>query len=139
MEELIMGMITTVKSIMTKDVISVTKSDFIKKAIDLMAKKNIGAVIVTENGKPVGLLTERDVMKKVCPERLCEKVRAEEIMSKPLITIEADASLGQAAMLMMKKDIRRLLVQEKGEVVGIITQKDVIRGTLESFMLLASI
>ena len=59
-------------------------------------------------------------------------------MSKPLIHIEADAGLGQASSLMALKNIRRLLVMDKGKVVGIVTQKDVMKGTLETFMSLAS-
>lgn len=125
---------------MTKDMISVKTTDQAIKAIEVMTKMDIGSVVVTEDGKPVGILTERDIMKRVCPEKLCTRaVKAGEIMSKPLITIEADAKLGEAALLMTEKDIRRLLVTEKGKVVGIVTQKDVMRGTLETFMVLASI
>jgi len=135
-----MPITTTVRDIMTKDLISVKNTDQAIKAIEVMTKKDIGSVVVTEDGKPVGILTERDIMKRVCPEKLCtEAVTAGEIMSKPLITIEAGAKLGEAALLMTEKDIRRLLVTEKGEVVGIVTQKDVMRGTLETFMVLASI
>jgi len=129
----------TVRDIMTKDIVSVRTSDTVTKAINLMVDKDIGSVIVTEDGKPVGILTERDVMKKFYPDMCTRDVLAEEIMSKPLITIEADARLGEAAMLMMKKNIRRLLVEEINEIVGIITQKDVMRATLETFMVLASI
>jgi CBS domain-containing protein len=105
-----------------------------------MVKNDIGSVVVTENGKPVGMLTERDIMKRVCPQELCSrKITVGEIMSKPLVTIEADAKLGEAALLMMDKGIRRLLVVEKGEVVGIVTQKDVMRGTLDTFMALSMV
>ena len=59
--------------------------------------------------------------------------KAEEIMSSPLITIEVNAAIGEAAKLMSDKKIRRLLVTEKGSIVGIITEKDVLRGTLSYF------
>ncbi|MFQ6080489.1 MAG: cyclic nucleotide-binding/CBS domain-containing protein [Candidatus Bathyarchaeia archaeon] len=135
-----MPITTTVRDVMTKDLISVKTTDPAIAAIEAMTKNNIGSVVVTEDGKPVGILTERDIMKKVCPEKLCTSaVTAGQVMSKPLITIEADARLGEAAMLMTEKDIRRLLVTDKGKVVGIITQKDIMRGTLETFMVLASI
>jgi len=55
------------------------------------------------------------------------------------VHIEADAGLGQASSLMALKDVRRLLVVDRGKVVGIVTQKDVMRGTLETFISLASI
>jgi CBS domain-containing protein len=135
-----MGVVVTVKDIMTKDIIAVEKTDHVNKAINLMVKKDIGSVVVSENGKPVGILTERDIMKKVCPKELCSgKVTVGEIMSHPLVTIEANARLGEAALLMLEKNIRRLLVSEKGKIVGIITQKDVLRGTLETFMALSMI
>ena len=79
-------------------------------------------------------------MKHVCPEKLCMGgITVGEIMTAPLIHIEADAGLGQAFSLMMIKDVRRLLVVEKKEVVGIITQKDLMRGTLDTFMSMASL
>ena len=131
---------TTVKNVTTRDIISVETTDSIMKAINLMVEKNIGSVVVTEDGKPVGMLTERDIVKKAYPDVACgREMRAGEMMSKPLITIEADGTLGQAALLMMKKDIRRLLVVEKGEIVGIVTLKDIMRGTLDFFMVVASI
>jgi CBS domain-containing protein len=135
-----MGIVVSVRNVMTKDLISVETTEPVSKAIDLMVKNDIGSVVVTENGKPVGMLTERDIMKRVCPQELCSrKITVGEIMSKPLVTIEADAKLGEAALLMMDKGIRRLLVVEKGEVVGIVTQKDVMRGTLDTFMALSMV
>jgi len=125
---------------MTSDIISVKTTDQVIVAIELMTKNDIGSVVVTENQKPVGILTERDILKKVCAKELSAKaVTAREVMSEPLITIEADSRLGEAALLMTRKDVRRLLVTDKKKVVGIITQKDITRGTLETFMVLASI
>lgn len=130
----------TVRNVMTADIATVKITDTVSTAIELMTKNDIGSVIVTEDAKPVGILTERDILKRVCPEHLCIKgVTAEEIMSAPLVHIEADAGLGQASSLMALKDVRRLLVMDRGKVVGIVTQKDVMRGTLETFMSLASI
>lgn len=134
-----MAITTTVRDVMTKKLASIKTTDPTHVAIGVMAKNDMGSVIVTEDGKPVGILTERDIMKRVCPEGRCREVTAGEVMSKPLITIEAEAKLGEAALLMTNKDIRRLLVVEKGEIVGIATLKDIMRGTLDTFMALASI
>jgi len=135
-----MPVMTSVRDIMTSDLISVKTTDQVIVAIELMTKNDIGSVVVTEDEKPVGILTERDILKKVCAKELSAKaVTAREVMSKPLITIEADSRLGEAALLMTRKDVRRLLVIDKEKVVGIITQKDITRGTLETFMVLASI
>jgi len=129
----------TVREVMTEDLTSVETTDKVIAAIEVMTKNDVGSVVVTQDGKPVGILTERDILKKVCPRQLCTRaITAGEIMSKPLIHIEADAGLGQASSLMSLKDVRRLLVMDKGKVAGIVTQKDVMRGTLETFMSLAS-
>jgi CBS domain-containing protein len=130
----------TVRDVMTADIATVKTTDTVSTAIEVMTTNDIGSVIVAEDGKPAGILTERDILKRVCPEHLCIKgVTVGEIMSAPLVHIEADAGLGQASSLMALKDVRRLLVMDKEKVVGIVTQKDVMRGTLEIFTSLASI
>jgi CBS domain-containing protein len=129
-----MGIVFAVRHIMTKNIISVKNNVSVVEAVSVMVKNDIGAVVVTKNRKPVGILTERDILKKCCPGKLCGRdLEVEKIMSAPIITIEADASLGKAAMLMSDNKIRRLLVTEKGKIVGIITEKDVLRGTLSYF------
>lgn len=136
-----MGIVVTVKDVMTKDIVSVEKTELVLKAVERMVKKEIGSVVVTDKGKPVGILTERDILKRVCQQAqtLCTKITAGEIMSQPLITIDSNARLGEAALLMVQKGVRRLLVVEKGKTVGIITQKDVMRATIETFMALSMI
>lgn len=85
----------TVREIMTEDIVMVKTTDKVSAAIEVMTTNDIGSVIVTEHGKPVGILTERDILKRVCPEYLCTRgVTAGEIMSRPLVHIEADAGLG---------------------------------------------
>ncbi|MBW1714342.1 MAG: CBS domain-containing protein [Deltaproteobacteria bacterium] len=136
---MVMPTTLTVRDVMTKNLTSVETADKVTEAIRVMTKNDVGSVVVTQDGKPVGIFTERDILKKVCPRQLCTRaVTAGEIMSKPLIHIEADAGLGQASSLMSLKDVRRLLVIDKGKVAGIVTQKDVMKGTLETFMSLAS-
>jgi CBS domain-containing protein len=130
----------TVRDVMTSDISTVKTTDTVSSAIEMMTTHDIGSVIVTEETKPVGILTERDILKRVCPEHLCLRgVTVGEIMSFPLVHIEADAGLGQASSLMALKNVRRLLVMDRGKVVGIVTQNDLIRGMLETFTSLASI
>jgi len=130
----------TVRDVMTSDIATVKTTDTVSSAIEMMTAHDIGSVIVTEEAKPVGILTERDILKRVCPEHLCIRgVTVGEIMSFPLVHIEADAGLGQASSLMALKNVRRLLVMDRGKVVGIVTQNDLIRGMLETFTSLASI
>ncbi len=129
-----MGLAFKVKHIMTKDIISVEYNASVSEAGSTMIKNNIGAVVVTKDNKPIGIITEVDIIKKCCLGKVCsEDLKAEEIMASPLITIEGNAAIGEAAKLMSDKDIRRLLVTEKGEIVGIVTEKDVLRATLSYF------
>jgi len=135
-----MDITLSVGQIMTKELVSVKASDAVSSAIGAMTEHNIGCVIVTKDGKPEGIITERDILKRVCPERLCTQgITAGEAMSKPIIHIGSDAGIGQASALMTQKGIRRLLVLENGRTVGIVTQKDVMKATLNIFMTLASL
>jgi len=95
-----------------------------------MAEKNIGSLVVTREEKPVGIVTERDIIKKCGREGSYKGIEVGQIMSEPTITIDVDAVIGQAALLMTEKNIRRLLVTEKGEIKGIITSKDIMRELL---------
>jgi predicted transcriptional regulator len=116
-----------VKAAMTRKMISLDKDLSVKSAIRLMVKKNIGSLVVTTNlGKnPVGIVTERDILKSIAYRRIRpETTKIEEIMNAPIISIEADETLGDAAQLMIKKNIRRLMVRENNKYVGIITQRD---------------
>lgn len=116
-----------VKAAMTRKMISLDKDLSVKSAIRLMVKKNIGSLVVTTDlGKnPVGIVTERDILKSIAYRRIRpETTKIEEIMNAPIISIEADETLGDAAQLMIKKNIRRLMVSENNKYVGIITQRD---------------
>ena len=89
-----------------------------------MVNNDIGAIIVIEKGKPVGIITEKDVLEKVITKNKdVYKTIATEIMSKPLISIESDHSIKEALELMQKHQIRRLAVIEKDALVGIVTER----------------
>jgi CBS domain-containing protein len=118
---------------MSKPLITADVDTLAHEAINLMVKKDIGALVVTGKGKPVGIITERDVLTKCCPDASCDGIKIGQIMSKPLITVDADTPIGLAVESMIDKRIRRLLVTEGSEVVGIVTQKDLMRGTTEAF------
>ena len=126
-----------IRNIVTRDIVSVESTATVKEAMDLMVVKDIGSVVVTRDGEMVGLLTERDVLKKCCPNIQCTVMKARDIMSSPLVTIDADAAIGEAANLMAEKKIRRLLVTEGAKIQGIITERDVMRATLDVFKILS--
>jgi predicted transcriptional regulator len=129
-----MGIAVKIGQIMTKDIISVESSASVSKAASIMVQNEIGAVVVTKEGASVGIITEVDILKRCCVGKVCsEDLKTKEIMTAPLITINSDAAIGEAARLMSDEKIRRLLVTEKGKIVGMVTEKDVLRATLGYF------
>lgn len=113
-----------VKAAMKKEIVSIDKDDSIRSAIRKMVKGDMGSVVVDEDGKPVGIVTERDILKSIAYKRASTEGRVGTIMSTPLISIDAYATLGEAAEKMIKHKVRRLLVKENNNYVGIITQRD---------------
>jgi len=131
---ILMGIAIKISQIMTKEIISVDSKALVSEAASIMVRNEVGAVVVTKNSTPVGIITEVDVLKRCCIGKACNKeLKAEDIMSAALITIDADAAIGEAARLMSDKRIRRLLVTENEKIIGIVTEKDVLRATLGYF------
>lgn len=124
---------------MTRPLITVDAEATAQESMEVMSRKDIGALVVTENGEPSGIITERDIIRKCCRQASCGKVKVREIMSKPLVTIDAETVIGKAIEIMSNKRIRRLLVMEGGKIVGIVTQKDLLEGTLNVFRVLNSL
>ncbi len=122
-----------VKDVMTSPVITVRGDSTVDKAAKLMRDNDIGCVIVTaENDKPVGIITDRDIVVRVVAEDIQpSKIKAKKIMSTPLITIDADKTINEAAREMNRRDVRRLAVMYRGRLVGIISSKDIISVTPE--------
>jgi len=99
-----------------------------------MRKKGEGCAIVLKEGKPFGIVTERDVTWKVAGKGLDPKtVKIAEIMSMPLITIDPDADLIEAAEIMKQHKIRRLTVVREGNLRGVVAAADIARN-LESYL-----
>lgn len=128
-----------VKDIMAKKIVSVESTVNVGDAIKLMADRNIGSVVVTRDGEMVGILTERDVLKKCYAPGQYTAMKAGEVMSEPLITIRGDAAIGDAADLMAEKNARRLLVTENDKIQGIISQRDVMEATQYVFKVLSKV
>jgi CBS domain-containing protein len=114
-----------VGSIASRDLISLEKKKTVKDAANLMVERNVGAIIALSSGEPVGIVTERDITRKVTSvAKDPSSVLLESVMSAPLVTINSTEGLGEATALMLERKIRRLLVTENGKIVGIITQRD---------------
>ncbi len=114
----------SVKKIMTKAVVTIGTSGTVLEAAKLMDQQNVGDLVVMGEGEAKGIITERDLVRRVIAQKKPLDTKISEVMSKPLITIEEDSSLRDAARKMVKYKIRRLPVTQKGKLVGIIASSD---------------
>jgi len=121
-------MILKVDDVMVEDVITVDSDATVMEAVELMNKHEIGCLIVTRKEKAVGIVTERDFLKRVLAEsRDPKKTKVRQIMSKPLIFGEPDMDIEDAARLMFRKKIKKLPVVENGRLLGLVTLTDLAR------------
>ena len=117
-----------VEDVMVKDVITISYRASVKRAAQVMNKHEIGCLIVVKGRKAVGIVTERDMLKRVVAKAVNpQKTRVEEIMSHPLIVVEPDMDLEDAVKLMFEMKIKKLPVVEKGKLVGLISITDIAR------------
>lgn len=107
------------------NVTKVPSTTTIIEAAKLMDKKEIGSILIEENGKVAGMMTERDILRKVVAAgKKCEETTVKDIMNSPLITIDSNSSLEEASDLMASHHIRRLIVTEKDKIIGIVTARN---------------
>ena len=118
----------SIKDVMVEEVITVESDTKVRDAVELMNENEIGCLVVTRGGKPVGIITERDILKKiVCQSKNPEQVRVSEIMSDPLVVGKVDMDLGDVARLMLKRNVKKLPIVNGGNLVGLITLTDIVR------------
>lgn len=117
-----------VKDIMSSPVVTLDEDSTSNKVATLMDENALGCVIITnETGKPVGIITERDLVVRVLAKNLVpDAIKAKEIMTSPLVTIQPEATISEAARKMSGMDIRRLGVIYKGNLVGLISSRDIL-------------
>lgn len=117
-----------VRDIMTKEIVMIEGSESTLEAAKLMADRGISSLFVVKDGVPVGIVTERDFIKKVCAKELAiSQVIVEDIMSKILTTAEPETPIEVAVQRMVNHKIRRLPIMERGKIVGIITVTDLAK------------
>ena len=123
-----------VRDLMKKNPYTVAESASIQDTARIMNDKKVSSlVILDENNNPVGLVTERDLVRKVCINDLpTNRVTNKEIMSSPLITIDSESSATTATDLMLKNNVRHLLVidnesKDNNQLIGIITPLDLVK------------
>ena len=117
-----------VEDVMVEDVVTVEEDITVKRAVELMNRYEIGCLIVTKRGKPVGIVTERDMLTRVLAEsRNPEKTKISEIISRPLLVAGPEMDLEEAARLMFKMKVKKLPVVSDGKLVGLVTLTDIAR------------
>jgi len=124
---------------MSKDVITLDQEQTVGEAVDLIDSRRIGSVVITQSGRPVGIFTERDIIRVVRLFRLSafkpategedklSNLKLREVMSKPLVTTYPDASITNAFDLMVQKKVHHLPVIDVGRPVGLLAERDVLR------------
>lgn len=117
-----------VKDVMVGNVVTADVSLSIRQAVERMNNHEIGCLVVLEKGQYAGILTERDVLKRVVAKgRNPEKTLVGDVMSKPLIAVDPDMSLDEAVKLMFEKRIKKLTVVKEKKLAGLVTMTDIAR------------
>lgn len=116
----------TIADVMTKSVISVDASMTINETAKMMEDAKVGAVIIMENNTPIGIVTDRDFAVKVAAHAYEISLPIKRIMSSPLLSINSDESVRNAADLMHERGVRKLPVLSDDKVIGIITATDIV-------------
>ena len=117
---------TTVGQLMTERLETISPSDTAQEAAKKMRDKKVSSLVVTDvEDKPIGIVTERDLVRQVCTKAInSNDVIVHRIMSSPLATIDANSSVEVAADIMIQNKVRHLLVVDENKVLGIITPSD---------------
>jgi CBS domain-containing protein len=117
-----------VRDIMAKNIKTVKPDDSVHAAVLKMNKFDIGSVIVISSGRPVGIITETNIMRRVVEPRMDPAtVWAKDIMTSPLVSIEENATVAEAAKIMADRKINRLPVINGSKLVGLISSTDIVK------------
>jgi CBS domain-containing protein len=116
---------SSVGELMTRDVLTVAPEDTIGEAAEKMAEANVGSVVVSDYGRLIGILTERDLLKAVAGRVHSSEARVREWMTRDPITVEESTPAREAAKLMLEKGFRHLPVIDGDQTIGIVSIRDV--------------
>lgn len=121
-----------VKDVMTKPVIKIGYNKSIREAAKVMAKNRVGSIIVVKDNKPIGIITETDMNKKIIAAgKDPKKLKVKDVMSSPILFSSPKDDIVVTVEKMKKHRIKRIPVLEKGKVVGVITNTDIARASPE--------
>ena len=117
----------SVKDIMNPNVVSLGPDSTLKEASELMDKQKIGSIVIMDNEKPVGIITERDYATRVMLKPYSADSKVSEVMSSPVIHVSSEQSVAEIIDIMANKDIRKVPVIDDGKVLGIVTGTEFLR------------
>ncbi len=116
-----------VGDVMAKGVVTIGPGDTVKKACGIMVKHDLSGLTVVDGGKVVGMLTQGDLIPLIANEKSPASVKVKEIMGRKPVSIGPAADISKAAEVMIKNGVKRLPVLKKNNLVGVITQTDIVR------------
>ena len=119
----------SVGELMTREVLSVEPSDTIGEAAEKMIDAGVGAVVVSDFGSIIGILTERDILRAVAHRTHSAEARVRQWMTPDVVTIPSSMEADEAAKLMFEHNFRHLPVVDEGRSVGIVSLRDLARET----------
>ena len=117
----------TVAELMTKEVVTVDPADTIGEAAEKMIDARIGAVLVSDFGSVIGILTERDVLRAVAHRTHSSEARVRQWMTRDVITVAPSMDADEAARTMLERNFRHLPVLDDGRPIGIVSMRDLTR------------
>ncbi|HET9807112.1 MAG TPA: CBS domain-containing protein [Nitrososphaeraceae archaeon] len=117
-----------IHEIMSKNVVKVNHEISALEISKIMVKQGVSSVgIIDNDNKIIGIVTEKDLIREVCAKNiLANTLTAAKIMSSPLITINKNSNINDAAKLMVEKKIKHLAIYENNDIIGIVTTSDLI-------------
>lgn len=122
------GLSLKVEDVMVREVITLDENSTVREAAEIMNKFAIGSLIIVSKGKAVGIITERDILRRVVAEaKDAESTRVKEIMTTPLVVVEPNLDLEEAAKLMFQMKIKKLPVVDGKKLVGLVSLTDIAR------------
>lgn len=116
----------TIGEIMTRDVVTVAPGDSVERAVRSMLEHDIGSVVVADGRSPVGVFTERDLTRRILDDPQLLSRPVEEVMSSPVVSAPSSAEVVDVFGLMDEHRVRRVPVVDGGELVGIVTERDLL-------------
>lgn len=117
-----------VLEVMSRDPVTITQDETVSVAAIRMKEKDVSSLIVVDDNKVIGIVTEYDVVHKVvAQDQLPSKLKVKDIMTTPVVSIHPHEEVEKAAKMMAEEDIRRLVVTDDSELKGMVTENDILK------------